>query len=270
MINDLNPENRNANLQIRFCSFCRRGGHNISRCNSESLLIFEIRCMNFITSEMRDSILQNCMRRFRDFLLNEAIHNTNIVRAFAIRKCGSTTRDNIDECIENIIQYHTIQYCINEQSQSHQDSQYNEEILLNSNLPQQTMDMSNPRQFLYRRRRNVLNSLFLIQGYLLEIFQRVNESTPTKHKFNIYTKVSEITPTNMCENIECCICYEKYEKKQFVKLDCGHEFCKDCIKNSLNHEIKEIPCCAFCRADIKNLEFRLESIKDEFNEFIIK
>jgi hypothetical protein len=55
----------------------------------------------------------------------------------------------------------------------------------------------------------------------------------------------------------------------FVKLDCGHEFCKDCIIQSLQNERRQIPCCAFCRGYIKNIELKLETVKNEFNNLII-
>ena len=67
---------------------------------------------------------------------------------------------------------------------------------------------------------------------------------------------------------KCSICWDDKELNTFVKLGCSHEFCKDCIKQSLQNETRETPCCAFCRADIKFLELRLESIKNEFDNLI--
>lgn len=57
-------------------------------------------------------------------------------------------------------------------------------------------------------------------------------------------------------------------KKNFIKLDCGHEFCKDCIKQTLQNDRRKTPCCAFCRTDITNFEIKHESIKNEFDELI--
>ena len=73
---------------------------------------------------------------------------------------------------------------------------------------------------------------------------------------------------NLEQKCQCGICYEDCENKYFVKLDCGHEFCKDCIKQTLKNEKKLTPCCAYCRRDIKNFELKLESVKNEFNDFI--
>jgi len=57
-------------------------------------------------------------------------------------------------------------------------------------------------------------------------------------------------------------------KKKIIKLDCGHEFCKDCIKETLQNNRRKTPCCAFCRKDITNFEIKHESIFNEFDEFI--
>ena len=86
-------------------------------------------------------------------------------------------------------------------------------------------------------------------------------------KFNINIKILKNCNYNS-EKCECNICYDEYEKEDFVKLDCGHEFCKDCVKKSLQNEIKENLYCSFCRFEIKNIQLRKESIKDEFDELI--
>jgi late competence protein required for DNA uptake (superfamily II DNA/RNA helicase) len=86
-------------------------------------------------------------------------------------------------------------------------------------------------------------------------------------KFDIKINVNE-NMDNLNEKCECEICHEENENKNFVKLNCGHEFCKDCIKKSLQNEKKVTPCCALCRGDITNFDVYEESIKNEFNELI--
>ena len=102
----------------------------------------------------------------------------------------------------------------------------------------------------------------------IEIIRSISTRSQLNRKFHIKTKISE-DKDGLEEKCECNICYEEIEKKMFVKLDCGHEFCKDCIKQSLQNEEKKNPCCAFCRRDIKNIELKLESVKNEFNNLII-
>jgi hypothetical protein len=60
---------------------------------------------------------------------------------------------------------------------------------------------------------------------------------------------------------ECNICYESTLAKDFVKLNCNHDFCVGCIKKiltSAKSNDNKKPCCAFCRNDIQSL-----SIYDE-------
>ncbi len=102
----------------------------------------------------------------------------------------------------------------------------------------------------------------------IDTIRAINRTSHLNRKFNIKTKISE-DQDNLEDKCECNICYEEREKKTFVKLDCGHEFCKDCIRQSLQNEQRQIPCCAFCRADITNIELKLESVKNEFNNLII-
>ena len=65
----------------------------------------------------------------------------------------------------------------------------------------------------------------MIQQYIAEIAERETR------KFNIATHVREENAEQV--EIECNICYELNNNKNFIKLNCNHEFCKECIKNIL-------------------------------------
>lgn len=261
-----NTENRNTNQSVRCCSFCRRAGHTINRCNSEPIRIFERNIIRYIAFNRGNNL--------REYLLNEALTEANLVRAFAIRRCGANTRSNMVICIDLIIQYFMSQtQYIETNNQTIEESQPVEEEQTPEGQQQEERGQSS-----YRRRRrfgfsmphSTIESESILHGWLFMLMMRsINASFhgSLHRKFNIKTKI--LQKDNLNEKCECSICYDEYEKLNFVKLDCGHEFCKDCIKKSLQNEVKEIPCCAFCRSDIKNLEVNLESIKNEFNELII-
>ena len=76
---------------------------------------------------------------------------------------------------------------------------------------------------------------------------------------------------NMNQLCECNICYDEKELKNFVKLTCNHEFCKDCIINTMKtmntNSIRNLTC-AFCRKDVKTIESRTNDVKNEFNNYI--
>jgi hypothetical protein len=113
------------------------------------------------------------------------------------------------------------------------------------------------------------NSLIMLAMYLsLERLLSIRITHESNRKFDIKVNISE-NINNLTEKCECEICYEEYENKNFVKLNCGHKFCKDCIKKSLQNEKRAIPCCAYCRSEIKTFELKERSIKSYLNELII-
>ena len=265
---EFNAENRNA-TQVRCCSFCRRSGHTINRCNSEPIRIFERNTLDYIyftlTLELEG---QSILRSLRHYLLNEALHDSNLVRAFAISRCGANTRSNMATFIDLIFQYFMprIQN-IETNNQTIQEAQ-----------PAEGAQPAEPAQPYFRRERRfgflmtpsaIETESILYDMMFVEMIRSINSSFEGRldRKFHITTKISE-KQDDLEEECECNICYDIHYKQQFIKLDCGHEFCKDCIKQSLQNERRKVPCCAFCRSNIKNFELKLESIKSEFDELI--
>jgi len=269
---ELNAENTHTNRgSRRCCSFCRRPGHNITRCNSEIINIFEIETLDLIQlilSQGQENIIN--IASLRRYLLNKALEQPSLIRAFAISRCGLNSRSNMDACIIVIIQYFMTDLIV-------EDIQNNN----NQNI-QETPDQLNQRwrqfefsemgiQELLQNEHNLYAMMFADIIRFIDIIRTINETEtpPLNRKFHIKTKISD-DQTNLEDKCECNICYEEREKKTFVKLDCGHEFCKDCIKQSLQNEQRQNLCCAFCRADIKNFELKLESVKNEFNDLIVE
>ena len=55
----------------------------------------------------------------------------------------------------------------------------------------------------------------------------------------------------MC--INCPVCYED---KPGIPLECGHKFCKSCLRGIINHtdiNTINILTCPYCRAEIKKI-----------------
>jgi hypothetical protein len=89
-----------------------------------------------------------------------------------------------------------------------------------------------------------------------------------KRKHRIGSVVVENNNTVKCE---CNICYEEHEKRCFVKLNCGHEFCGKCINITLeNTPPEKKPRCAYCRTDITNIEFSSEEAKSAFRDILME
>lgn len=251
---ELNAENRSTIVTVRCCSFCRRPGHNITRCDSSTIRNFEINTLEYINSNMSSERFDNTNRRqLRQYLLNEALNNSNLLRGFAISRCGASTRINLSSYIEIIIQYFMPE-----------DEEPNQEEGLFP-TPDSMQRLGSIELAIARRRIfQDAQSTLLYAVIFSEMNRAINNSSI---KFNIKTSVLD-KQLNLEQKCECNICYEEYEIKNFIKLNCGHEFCKDCIKQTLQNERRLTPCCAFCRTDIKHFELKLESIKNDFNELI--
>lgn len=257
---EFNAENRNTN--IRCCSFCRRPGHNITRCESDVIHNFERNTLEYIQMNTPLERFDHTNRmQLRQYLLNEALINSNLVRAFAISRCGASTRSDLSRCIDLIIQHFTPED--EDNIQEEEQTQLADSVISTSRTMQRLgfiePEIIRGRLFLQTHNISLLHAVMFI-----EMIKAISE---TSRKFDIKTSVLE-NPINLEQKIECGICYEECENKNFIKLNCGHEFCKDCIKQTLQNERRFTPCCAFCRKDIKNFELKLDYIKNEFNELI--
>lgn len=260
---------------VRHCSFCGLGGHRITNCFDPRLYEFERTLVTFIINNniTINSINSNGFNIFKNFLLERALETPNLVKAFAIKKCGSNMRQNIDTCIEHIIvyfmerQYHDNE--INQRTSSEDQNQLNALRILSS----QPGFMESIRSLINLNREQQLRTEQLILDYILFIdtilqLNQINQNEEVlNRKFNIQTKISD-KQENFDEICECVICYESYEKQNFVKLNCDHEFCKDCIIKSLQNERKLVVNCAYCRSEIKIFEIRNSSIREDLCEFI--
>jgi hypothetical protein len=272
---EFNAENRNANIMVRRCSFCRRAGHNITRCNSETIDRFEretLDLIQIIVSQGQENITN--IVSLRRYLLNKALEEPNLVRAFAISRCGAYSRNNMDSCIALIIQY----FMTNSIQNRETNHQNNQQVVIDETESSNQIFYQTWRQFeftelgisqLLENEPNLYSIMFADIIRFIEIIRSISERSLLNRKFDIKTKISE-NQDNLEEKCECNICYEEREKKLFVKLDCGHEFCKDCIRQTLQNERRQNPCCAFCRSHINNIELKLESIKNEFNHLVIQ
>ena len=210
-IESLNSENRNygTTFPIRGrCSYCRIEGHNILTCNHYSLLLFQMRCLE-------NYMILGSDINFKNWLLEFSIINRSLVKSYAIRWCGCSSRNNIIYCVETIV----------------------------------------------RKIRGVVSDNYM------EIINYANYEDSRNVKFNIQTKIV-CCEKEKDENIECNICYENYEKKSFIKLNCSHEFCKECMKKTLKSSTTNSVNCALCRTEINEFEISNQEIIDEFDDLI--
>ena len=246
-----NSENRNSvrlnNTSTRRCSFCREPGHIISFCNNQRLQEFENLCI------AQKAAFENDYKSFEQWLLGYYLEDSRIPNTYAIRKCGSTTRTSTQENIENIMEkfygeFYDIPDLVTDDETDAEDD----------------VDIENFSNIEYD----------LFQVMLLSRARRTFGMTATtlfidQRKFDIASEIQTHNSEKQELICECNICYESHDITNFVKLNCNHEFCKECLKQTLRTcSYYQEPNCAYCRSQINLLTYRNENIKSEFDEFI--
>lgn len=271
MCAEFNAENRNAGMTLptrRCCSFCRGAGHNISTCNDIRLMNFEQLCFS--------SHVSLGIAGFRNWLLNYSTENPNVVRAYAVRCCGCTIRNYMHVCVNSVaarISELNANGGLRERVQpaeGQEPEQAQPQYPLSADMwfeqrygllsaSQAGTALQSPSFGRLTPNEIIASMMFL------DMIHRIRDEISRNRKFNIQTNIVECSHANECE---CNICYDNKVKPEFIKLNCGHEFCKDCIKQSLKNVRTESPQCAFCRSEIKNMELSSQIIRDEFNDLL--
>ena len=240
----MNIEHNNDNIKTstsRCCSFCKNPGHNIKSCDSEKLTIFEMKILYFILISLisKTYVFPDMNIDIKEHLVEHASKDFIIVKAFAIKKCGSTNQSNIHFWLEDIVGY------------------FFPKLSLSIENLENEIQMIGGQRHLY-----FTQTILDISRNFVKNFNNIN------NKFIIKTKLIT-TQDNLHEKCECNICYEEHKKSNFIKLDCKHEFCKDCIKKTLQNETKNILCCSLCRTQTKHFEIYKQEISEEFNDLIV-
>jgi len=190
----------------------------------------------------------NPRETFKEWLMAYAIEvDVFIVRAFAISKCHCRANLVIDILIDGIVNY---MYDNPEPSVV--------SILFPDILTQDTNTF-------YTDFEAIMSLLFLQN-------ETENDSITDNNsdRFNITAIVEQIDEEQGDEICDCAICYEEnVPKKNFVTLNCQHQFCKDCFKSSVENtpQNKESATCALCRAVITTITVYDESVKGDLAEF---
>lgn len=94
----------------------------------------------------------------------------------------------------------------------------------------------------------------------------------TEKKFDIVRETSSELLER--EKNQCSICFEDVEKQKFIRLNCAHEFCGDCIINTLKSKQHKnmrngIPCCAFCRTNFTKFTISDNQLNEELDLYCL-
>ena len=265
--------NRNYSLTRpqRCCSFCRRPGHAVSRCDSDRIVEFEIICEREVRS-------MNTIDEFKEWLTQNYINNSHLLRAFAVTKLRSNSRVNVLESIDLISQYIFETYKILPVETMLPNNIEEDLMLVLSELrniehiqPLQETEPVYNEQFISSRRREYMR-------YMADVlvFTMLNNMLPTdgEEPLTIGTRpaimssIDDKFVEDAAVASECSICWDKKESDKFVKLNCNHEFCNECIIKTLAANKHRAPCCALCRADINNITSRSVDVQNEISNAV--
>jgi hypothetical protein len=202
------------------------------------------------------------------------------VKSFAIRYCRAPSRGNVDVYIDNIInhfrpimEYRRIlllggpEESLNEENNSYPTLPIEEASRTEEPLPPYVRGFINNSPNISQSNQFASIAYSLL---FMEMIMSIHESAASNQnrKFDIKMNVCEGTKEELSKKCECNICYEENENVKFINFDCGHKFCKECVKKSLQNEKRQNYCCAYCRKEIKEFKIHETSLLNEFNNFV--
>jgi hypothetical protein len=155
------------------------------------------------------------------------------LKAFTIKNCGCNEHTTLDQCVNMLCLYMENTYTM-----GHQEG--NEEV--------DTI-------------REVIASM---EARGREI---ISEEQEDPFKISSY----QIVVGDSSKNCLCSICWEEKEETKFVTYLCNHEFCGECLINTLKvkpsrDELK----CALCRGNVDFITFHSEETYNEVKQYTKK
>jgi hypothetical protein len=102
---------------------------------------------------------------------------------------------------------------------------------------------------------------FILLPRTLDMEFRLHRNPVKKYFINPVLMVQE-SDEELDKTLECAICYEEIKLLNTVTLNCGHQFCHSCIKNTLQSHQRHYcsPSCALCRETMTTFVMKNEEI----------
>ena len=243
-----------SSAPLRRCSFCRQPGHNIAKCDSDRLIEFETICENAVRNMATPQI-------FKEWLSQNYTNDQLLLKTFAMRKCKVNSRTNIADCIDLITQYIFDRYKILEPDEDEETRELLHaldelQILAETDLTHIDGDIELQVNEQYRQQ----YIQYMIDIILLFMTDR-EVAEPTN--FNILADIDATRNEESSVENDCSICWDQKETSKFVKLNCKHEFCNECIVKTIAANKHRNPCCALCRAEITSITSRNVDVQTE-------
>lgn len=251
------------------CSFCSSRFHNISICNHPLIRIYY---ENIKQIYMNVMALHNSMT-YNENMFRSILNNTFYVkdlRAIGVRYFNvyaSTSKANLISLLWHYLntidwnvemqhqqqhqqQLQQLQQQMQEQEQDSPDLLPDEPDLtsyIDNNYHTYMTGLAPPPLNVNITQNIGFGNLHNINPHNLA-FDFASVAPQTKKYRIILTLNDTEDDKSDINSTDCSICYENIKHNNLVKLNCNHEFCAPCIKNTIIHHTKIYnPSCALCR-----------------------
>lgn len=258
-----------APTQLSKCGFCCVQGHTINSCDHPYILIL----MGMLDNEINSVTPGGDVTHVHAFLKSLSSSHLKMVAL----KHGVVTSASKAVLISKIMDY----YFYAHHSPVWRDALPSAEVRMQRfqartmririTVLQERLNMNEliTMRQLARLRLQELNELYEIleqEVALLpsnvqpQTYNYANNPGNVGRKFRIATKLT-VVPENADQyaTVECAICLENVTTHHVVKLNCNHEFCGECITETLKTaQANKAPSCALCRGVMKTFEIHTD------------
>ena len=220
-INNINEIEQEAELSRetngRRCGFCRQTGHTVLRCDNIDIV--------------------NGKRYINEIITNNAYTSRTIVETLI----NEWLLDKSDMLLKAILaSLHILTYRYNYTRVHIEESIHN---YINDRIYELRLE-----QYRIIRNRNMLasNTITVLIPYRLV--------TTLRELYNaLYIKIITLKSKLQVENKECPVCLENLQYNNIQKTNCNHEFCKECLTNTIKSygNRRNNAKCPLCRSNIE-------------------
>jgi len=258
------------------CSFCRSSNHNITNCNDPLIETYYEHIRQLYINIMSTPNLMRHNENIFTSVLNMHFYLKDL-RAIGVKYLNVYSRTTKSDLILLILYYfHSLNYYHSQQTTQENtntnlenDDNSAQDVFQNDPEDASILHFINMTTNPHYQIHNIVphnlapdfeaehNNSYLstqIKKYRIRLI--VEENIEGFHADNEDEDFKDFKDLE-----DCAICYESMSDMNIVKLNCNHNFCGCCIKNTLHHNDKPYinPSCALCRNQIsrfivKNIE----------------
>jgi len=235
----INDDNINNNINnSTMCSFCGHIGHDIRSCESPEIITIEQSFAQLYIDNLCESTYLQLNETQTEELFVYKMTSRYLLRYIRVvavttglARASGFTKADYATIIYGLYRqvFFNIAFSNNGSESNTNTTNYIRNLIDEFNLAAATVNTNTNT--------NIINDL-------------------KSFRFDISLILDTSSDTTSAIDCECGICLEhNIEKKNMVNLNCNHSFCGNCVVRVLEMTSpSKIPCCAFCRTNIVNIQ----------------